>query len=112
MYKQMFVIQSPEDMRNFGTTFLKYSTQMYMQDKKGRDLTQSYDKSHYTNRNVKRAKWQNKQRQKSSITQCLRQPVGVTTATQLVWLTGLLARLATPRNSRVIKRTLFKKMCK
>ena len=31
---------------------------------KGRDLTQSYDKSPYTNRNVKRAKWQHKQRHK------------------------------------------------
>ena len=30
----------------------------------GRDLTQSYDKSPYTNRNVKRAKWQHKQRHK------------------------------------------------
>ena len=31
---------------------------------KGRDLTQSYDISPYTNRNVKRAKWQHKQRYK------------------------------------------------
>ena len=31
---------------------------------KGRDLTQSYDKSPYTNRNVKRAKSQHKQRHK------------------------------------------------
>ena len=31
---------------------------------KGRDLTQSYDKSPYTNRNDKRAKWQHKQRHK------------------------------------------------
>ena len=31
---------------------------------KGRDLTQSHDKSPYTNRNVKRAKWQQKQRHK------------------------------------------------
>ena len=31
---------------------------------KGRDLTQSYDKSPYTNRNVKRAKGQHKQRHK------------------------------------------------
>ena len=31
---------------------------------KGRDLTQSYDKSPYTNRNVKRAKWQHKRRHK------------------------------------------------
>ena len=29
--------------------------------KKGRDLTQSYDKSPYTSRNVKREKWQHKQ---------------------------------------------------
>ena len=31
--------------------------------------------------------------------------VGVTTATQLVWLTGLRAHLPTNRNSRLIKRT-------
>ena len=30
----------------------------------GGDLTQSYDKSPYTNKNVKRAKWQHKQRYK------------------------------------------------
>ena len=29
---------------------------------KGGDLTQSYDKSPYTNRNVKGTKWQHKQR--------------------------------------------------
>ena len=47
--------------------------------------------------------------QKSSIKQQLRtdlgRSVGVTSATQLVWLTGLRAHLPTPRNSRVIKRT-------
>ena len=47
--------------------------------------------------------------QKSSIKQQLRtdlgRSVGVTTATQLVWLTGLRAHLPTPRNSRVIRRT-------
>ena len=46
---------------------------------------------------------------KSSIKQQLRtdlgRSAGVTTATQLVWLTGLRAHLPTPRNSRVIKRT-------
>ena len=31
---------------------------------KGRDLTQSYDKSPFTNRNVKMSKWQHKQRHK------------------------------------------------
>ena len=47
--------------------------------------------------------------QKSSIKQRLRTDlgrlVGVTKATQLVWLTGLRAHLPTNRNSRVIKRT-------
>ena len=46
---------------------------------------------------------------KNSITQRLRtdlgRSVGVTTATQLVWLTGLRAHLPTNRNSRLIKRT-------
>ena len=36
------------------------------QETKGRDLTQSYDKSPYTNRIVKRVKWQHKQRHKKS----------------------------------------------
>ena len=47
--------------------------------------------------------------QKSSITQRLRtdlgRSVGVTTATQLVWLTGLRAHIPTNCNSRLIKRT-------
>ena len=47
--------------------------------------------------------------QKSSIKQRLRtdlgRSVGITKATQLVWLTGLRAHLPTNRNSRVIKRT-------
>ena len=78
---------------------------------KGRDLTQSYDKSPYTNRNVKRAKWHTNTNNatKSSIKQRLRTDlgrlVGVTKATQLVWLTGLRAHLPTNRNSRLIKRT-------
>ena len=65
----------------------------YFARQKGGDLTQSYDKSPYTNRNVIRAKWQHKQHdQKSSIKQQLRtdlgRSVGVTTATKLVWFTG------------------------
>ena len=47
--------------------------------------------------------------QKSSIKQRLRtdlgRSVGVTKATQLVWLTGLRTHLPTNRNSRLIKRT-------
>ena len=57
----------------------------------GRDMTRSYDKSPYINGNVKRAKWQHKNATKKSITQRLRtdegRSVGVTIATQLVWLT-------------------------
>ena len=58
---------------------------------KGGDLTQSYDKSPYTHGNVKRAVTTQTTPQKNSITQRLRtdlgRSVGVTTATQLVWLT-------------------------
>ena len=58
---------------------------------KGGDLTQSYDKSPYTHGNVKRAVTTQTTSQKSSIKQRLRtdlgRSVGVTTATQLVWLT-------------------------
>ena len=64
----------------------------YRSRQKGGALTQAYDKSPYTNRIVKRAKWQHQQRhKKNSIKQQLRtdlgRSVGVTTATQLVWLT-------------------------
>ena len=49
--------------------------------------------------------------QKSSIKQRLRtdlgRSVGLTQATQLVWLTGLRAHLPTNRNSRVIKMSFF-----
>ena len=54
--------------------------------------------------------------QKSSIKQRLRtdlgRSVGVTTATQLVWLTCLRAHLPTPRISRVIQKDTHLKMCK
>ena len=61
---------------------------------KGGDLTQSYDKSSYTKRNVKIKKDKVTTQttpQKRSIKQQLRtdlgRSVGITTATQLVWLT-------------------------
>ena len=60
---------------------------------KERDLTQSYDKSPYTDRKIKKKKQQRdntKTPTKTSITQRLRndlgRSVGVTIATQLVWL--------------------------
>ena len=60
---------------------------------RGGDLTQSYDKSPYTHGNVKRAVTIQTTRLKSSIKQRLRtdlgRSVGVTTTTQLVWLTWL-----------------------
>ena len=63
----------------------------YTTRQKGGDLTQSYDKSPYTHGNVKRAVTTQTTPQKSSIKQRLRtdlgRSVGVTTATQLVWLT-------------------------
>ena len=45
--------------REIGNTLTHSATR-----EKGRDPTQSYDKSPYTNRNVKRAKLQHKQRHK------------------------------------------------
>ena len=57
---------------------------------KQRDLTLSYDKSPYTHRKIQKATRQNKSPPKTSITQRLRtdlgRSVGVTIATQLVWL--------------------------
>ena len=57
---------------------------------KGRDLTQSFDKSPYTDRKIQKATWQHKNATKTSITQRLQtdlgRPVWVTKDTQLVWL--------------------------
>ena len=77
---------------------------------KGRDLTPSYDKKPLHQQKCQKGKVTTQTMpQKSSITQRLRtdlgRSIGVTTATQLVWLTGLRANLPTPRTSRVIKRT-------
>ena len=67
--------------------FLRLSTQVR---EKGRDLTQFYDKSPYTDRKIKKATWKHKTPPKTSITQRLQtdlgRSVGVTIATQLVWL--------------------------
>ena len=78
----------------------------YTMREKGRDLTQSYDKSLYTHRKIQTAKCQHQ----TSIAQLLRTDLGrsveATIATQLVWLTGLRdLNLPTNHNSRVIKRT-------
>ena len=57
---------------------------------KGKDLTQSYDKNHYTRRKVQKATWQHKNATKTSTTQRLRtdlgRSVGITIVTQLVLL--------------------------
>ena len=61
-----------------------------MLEKKGRDLTQSYDKSPYTDRKIKKQRDNTKTPPKTSITQRLQTDLGrsvrVTIATQLVWL--------------------------
>ena len=80
----------------------------HVQRQKGGDLTRSYDKSPYTNGNVKKGSDTKTTPQKSSIKQRLRtdlgRSVGVTTATQLVWFTRFIGpNLPTHRNSRVIE---------
>ena len=77
---------------------LHYNLHIATQKKnKGRDLTQSYGNSPFTSRNVKKGKVTTQTMpKKSSITQRLRtglgRSVGVTTTTQLLWLTGLRAQ--------------------
>ena len=82
-------ISSASQCRRYRKNIVNWT---YLKEK-GRDLTQSYSKSTYTNRNVKRAKWNTNKATNSSITQRLRtdlrRSVGVTTATQLVWLTSI-----------------------
>ena len=73
--------------------YLKRTDQSLYREK-GRDLTQSCDKSPYTGRNVKMTKWQQTNiATKSSISQQLRpdlgRSVGATTATNLMLLNGL-----------------------
>ena len=76
---------------------------------KGRDLTQSYDKSPNTNRKVKRTKWQHKQRHKKfdyiAVTDRLR-TVSLSNYGHPTGVVNLVygPNLPTPRNSRVIKR--------
>ena len=77
---------------------------------KGRDLTQSYDKSPYTNRNVKRAKWQHKQRHKKFDYIAVADRLRTVSWSNYGHPTGVVnlvygPNLPTPRNSRVIKRT-------
>ena len=61
--------------------------------KKGRDLTQSYDKSPFTNRNVKRVKWQHKNTTNYTAT--------VDRLSNVIWInynhpTGVVNRLTGP----------------
>ena len=80
---------------------------------KGRDLTQSYDKSPYTNRNVKRAKWQHQQRHKKFDYTAVADRLRTVSLSNYGHPTGVVnlvygPNLPTPRNSRVIKMTLDK----
>ena len=77
---------------------------------KGRYQTQSYDKSPYTNRNVKRAKWKHKQRHKKIDNTAVADRRRTVSWSNYGHSTGVVnlvygPNLPTPRNSRVIKRT-------
>ena len=82
---------------------------------KVRDLTQSYDKSPYTSRNVKRAKWQHKQRHKMFDYTAVADRLRTASWSNYGHPTGVVnlvygPNLPTPRNSRVIKRTHVQKL--
>ena len=66
------------------------SPRHFIWQRKGRDLTQSHDKSPYTHKNIQKGTWRHKNATETSITQQLRtdfgRSVGVTTAIPLVWL--------------------------
>ena len=81
-----------------------------MEKKKEEILTQSYDKSPYTNRNVKRAKWQHKQRHKKSDYTAVADRFRTVSWSNFGHPTGVVKLVYGPnfpisRNSRVIKRT-------
>ena len=76
--------------------------------RKGRDMTQSYDKSPYTNRNAKRAKRQHKQRHKKvRLHSGFGQTVSWSNYGHPTGVVNLVygPNLPTTRNSRVIKGT-------
>ena len=80
-------------------------------EKKEGDLTQSYEKSPYTNRNVKRAKCQkDKDRHKKFDYTAVADRLRTVSSSTYGHPTGVVnlvygPNLPTPRNSRVIKRT-------
>ena len=82
---------------------------------KGRDLTQSYDKSPYTNRNIIMAKWQHNATKKFDYT-AVADRLRTVSWSNYSHPTGVVnlvygPNLPTPRNSRVIKRKRLK-ICK
>ena len=72
------------------------------------DLTQSYDKTLTLTENSKKAKWQHKNFDYTTITDRLRTLIWSTTSTILVWLNRWDPNLPTDRKRCVIKRTHFK----
>ena len=77
-------------------------------EKKGRGLTQSYDKSPYTNINVKKAKWQHKQRHKKFDYTAVADRLRTVSWSNYGHATGVVfqfyrAHLTTHRNSCVIQ---------
>ena len=101
-------------LMKYCSTFALSSPNLFRRRKlareKGRDLTQSYDKSPCTNRNVRRAKWQHKQRNKKFDYRAVADRLRTVSWSNYGHPTGVVnlvygPNLPTPRNSRVIKRT-------
>ena len=71
-------------------TAVEYKAMAVYKGEKGRDLTQSCDKSPNTHRKIQNAMWQHKNATKTLITQRLQtnlgRSVGVTAVTPLIWL--------------------------
>ena len=79
--------------------------------KKGRNLTQSYDKIPYTNRTVKRAKWQHKQRQRKFDFTSIADRLRTVSMSNYGHQTGVVIRFTRqPSHSHVIKRTHIQKV--
>ena len=83
---------------------------LFIYREKGRDLTQSYDKSLYPSRNIKRTKRQHKQRHKKFAYTAVADRLRTVSWSNYGHPTGVVnmvygPNLPTPGNSRVIKRT-------
>ena len=93
-----------------------------MQRRKGRDLTQSFDESQYTNINVKTVKWQHKQRLKKFEYRAIVEQLRTISCSNYSHPNGMVKRAPnepTNHNSHVTNQTsksnsitvIFKRLC-